>query len=190
MKAILIVVGLAGVTLGAASESHAADLAIIQLKARDGVVDVGSSALAGGVVSTPNTGYGRGVSPDVYWANGVPTNPRSWVVMFEDADAVVDGAPRLQWARFNIPPIVQQIPLDEAWDTEPPGVKAGANSAGGTDYLPPKPTGPATHHYHLEVFALDAVLPLAEGASRQDLIRAMSGHVIASGETVASFRAP
>ena len=163
-------------------------MVIEQLPPRDGgILDVGSFAMTGGALPTASSGYGRGVSPDVYWTSG-PTGTRSYVLLMEDD--LPAGGPSLLWALFNLPEIVTNVPEGEAWDSEPPGLKAGTNSAGATEYLPPKPAAGKQHRYHMQVFALDVMLPLADGASRQDLLKAMVGHVIASGETIATFQAP
>ena len=51
-----------------------------------------------------------------------------------------------------------------------------------------RPSG--THHYHLQVLALDTLLPLAAGANRGQFDRASRGRVIASGETIGLYSAP
>ena len=40
------------------------------------------------------------------------------------------------------------------------------------------PAGALPHHYFFELYALDAKLDLAAGASRADLLKVMDGHVI------------
>ncbi len=184
----LILAGAMATTVVLPLAAFAAPVTINQLPPRNGgLLDVGSFGAGSGALPIANSGYGHGVSPDVYWTAG-PEGARSYVVLMED-DAPA-GGPLLLWALFNLPDTVTNVPEDTAWDADPPGLKFGANSAGGVDYLPPKPAAGAAHRYHLEVFALDTVLPLAEGAPRADLVKAMGGHVIASGETIATFKAP
>jgi phosphatidylethanolamine-binding protein (PEBP) family uncharacterized protein len=43
------------------------------------------------------------------------------------------------------------------------------------------------HHYHFQIFALDIVLELGEGAGRNALLDAMRNHVIAWGDIVATY---
>ncbi len=186
MRSLMLAAALAAAIL-APAPAFSASVTIDQLPPRNGgIVDVGSFAAAGGALPIGATGYGRGVSPDVYWTGG-PEGVRSYVVLMED-DA--PAGPSVFWTLFNVPEFVTNVPADEAWDTDPPGLKVGANSAGEAGYLPPKPAAGKPHHYHLQVFALDTVLPLADGAAHADLVKAMTGHVIASGETVAAFTAP
>jgi Raf kinase inhibitor-like YbhB/YbcL family protein len=183
-----IAIGLMGIFLAGPALADT-PLAIAQVKAKgDSSMDVGSFDATGGQLPQGSSGYGDGVSPDVYWTGG-PTGTASYVVLMEDAGAAKDGAPMLYWSVFNIPEPVSNIPA-KGWDNPPPGVRIGANAGGTTGYLAPKPPSGEAHTYHLEVFSLDTTLSLPDGASGADVIAAMDGHVIASGETTAAFQAP
>ena len=64
----------------------------------------------------------------------------------------------------------------------------GRNTRGSLGYFGPRPpVGDAPHHYHFQVFALDAVLPLGFGADRDQLLKAIQGHVLAKGEIVGRY---
>jgi phosphatidylethanolamine-binding protein (PEBP) family uncharacterized protein len=81
----------------------------------------------------------------------------------------------------------------------------GKNSALELGYAPAAPPrGAGTHHYHFQVFALDALLPGAPGADagyegeqagegvtmnvgRSELFEEMRGHIIAWGEIVGTY---
>jgi phosphatidylethanolamine-binding protein (PEBP) family uncharacterized protein len=55
----------------------------------------------------------------------------------------------------------------------------------GRGYLPPRPfANSGLHHYRFTLYALDADLPLAEGMTREELLAAMKGHVIAQATLV------
>ena len=41
--------------------------------------------------------------------------------------------------------------------------------------------------YYFQVFALDAVLELDESPTRDELVRAMRGHVLASGSLIGTY---
>jgi Raf kinase inhibitor-like YbhB/YbcL family protein len=140
-------------------------------------IHVHSDAIgAGGRIADRNSAYGAGLSPEVNWSP-VP-GAKSYAIVLDDPDA--PGAqPFVHWLVWNIPPARPR--LDEG--AEPPGASVGRNSNGGNGYWGPHPPS-GTHHYHLRVLALDAVLPLAQGASRAQFSQAVRGHVIASGETV------
>jgi Raf kinase inhibitor-like YbhB/YbcL family protein len=55
-------------------------------------------------------------------------------------------------------------------------------------FLGPKPPAGETHPYHIEVFALNTRLRLdPDSAERKDVVNAMKGHVLASGDLVVSY---
>jgi Raf kinase inhibitor-like YbhB/YbcL family protein len=73
--------------------------------------------------------------------------------------------------------------------TQPEGVLQGRTSRGSVGYFGPKPpVGDPPHHYHFQVFALDAKLDVPAGADRDQLLAAMQGHVLAAGELVGTYR--
>ena len=45
-----------------------------------------------------------------------------------------------------------------------------------------------THHYVFSLYALDTKLKLSSGASKKQVVKAMNGHVLASGELVGRFQ--
>jgi phosphatidylethanolamine-binding protein (PEBP) family uncharacterized protein len=61
------------------------------------------------------------------------------------------------------------------------------NIAGMPGYFNPCPPTPTTHHYILEIYALDTKLNLPQTSSRADLLKAMQGHVRAKGTYVGTF---
>jgi Raf kinase inhibitor-like YbhB/YbcL family protein len=80
-------------------------------------------------------------------------------------------------------------PLDRLED--PMGLRQGGNSMGTVGFKGPRPpAGDDAHHYHVELFALDRLLILQVGANRDDVLNAMQGHVLASGEIIGLFAGP
>jgi Raf kinase inhibitor-like YbhB/YbcL family protein len=136
--------------------------------------------------------YGDKVSPPLRWS-GVPPAARALVLMMEDPDAA-EPKPFVHWLLYNLP--VDQTALEESVSPLPRlpqyhGALQGRNSKGSIGYAGPHP--PKTdraHHYHIELFALDEVLTLAPSVDRDQLLTAMSGHVIATGQIVGLFKAP
>jgi phosphatidylethanolamine-binding protein (PEBP) family uncharacterized protein len=49
------------------------------------------------------------------------------------------------------------------------------------------PAGHGVHHYHFQLFALNRALPFDAGASVDELVQAMKGCTIASGELVGTY---
>jgi phosphatidylethanolamine-binding protein (PEBP) family uncharacterized protein len=62
-------------------------------------------------------------------------------------------------------------------------------SSGGTDgyFGPAPPPGHGVHRYHFELFALDDEPELPPHATKRDILHAMRGHVLASGEIVGTY---
>ncbi len=132
----------------------------------------------------------RNVSPALAWT-AVPARTEEVVVLVEDPDAPLPHA-FVHWSLYGIPPKVTA--LDEGISVEAPlleGALQGKNSTGKIGFFGPKPPrGHGVHHYHFQVFALDARLGLAEGADRDALVEAMRGHVLAQGEVVGTYENP
>lgn len=168
---------------GSALASPLSGLAIAQAPAAGGRHIAVSFDTVGrdGAIAQRHTAYGAGVQPQVNWQS-VPS-ARSYDLVLEDPDAP-GGAPFVHWLVWNIPAGVTHL----AEGARPAGTE-GRNGRGGVGYYGPHPPS-GTHHYHLEVFALDAPLTLKAGADRGQLIQAMRGHVLASGEAVGLSSAP
>ncbi len=110
--------------------------------------------------------------------------------MMEDPDAA-ENPPFVHWIMYNIPADITR--LDKGVPPEPQvelpkGALQGKNDRGAVGYFGPKPPPEdPPHHYHFQVFALDKVLELPFGASRAELLAAMEGHVLASGDLVGLY---
>jgi Raf kinase inhibitor-like YbhB/YbcL family protein len=109
---------------------------------------------------------------------------KSYAVTMRDPDAP-SPRPFVHWLIWNLPDSVRALAGGEV----PAGASQGRNGTGGIGYFGPRPPS-GVHHYHLAVFALDTRLTLVAGADYEALTNAMKGHVIASGEVVATFAAP
>jgi Raf kinase inhibitor-like YbhB/YbcL family protein len=132
----------------------------------------------------------RAPSPPLVWQDA-PAQVKEFVVVCEDPDAPFPS-PFVHWIAYGIPRGSSELPLDVAKSERPegvPGLKQGLNGAhepGFTGAAPP--AGHGVHHYHFQVFGLDAPLHLRkERPERDDILEAMRGHVIAFGETVATY---
>lgn len=155
-----------------------------------GVIQVTSRSFAAGEPIPPrHSEYADGVSPALAW-RAVP-NARSYVLIAEDPDAK-PITPFVHWVAWNIPGHVTTLPeglQEQDRLTEPAGLMQGATSRGSVGYYGPRPpVGDPPHRYHFQVLALDTLLTLPLGASRDDVLAAAKGHVLAKGELVGSYR--
>lgn len=123
---------------------------------------------------------GDGSPPPLSW-DEVPGAPRSFVLVCEDPDAPRD-TPFVHWLVYAIPGHIRA--LDSNVDEFREGLN-GRNQRGFHPAAPPPGSGP--HRYYFQLFALDADLTLPEGATREDLLRAMAGHVTAWAEIVGTY---
>ena len=137
--------------------------------------------------------YDQNISPALHWSDG-PQGTQSYALLMEDPDAPVLPNPYIHWVAWNIPAGTLSLPggLSTAPKlTQPKGMMQGANQSGTSGYHGPRPPeGDGTHHYHFQLFALDTVLKLPLGTTRDELLKAMKGHVLAVGETIGTFERP
>jgi Raf kinase inhibitor-like YbhB/YbcL family protein len=167
------------------------DIAIKLVKPRDnGRLAISAPFDPQATIPLAHVADGDNASPRLEWS-GAPDGTRSFVVIMDDPDAA-QPKPFVHWIVYDVPGDVTH--LREGLPTEPvlplpDGVKQGTNSMGATGYFGPKPpVGDPAHAYHIQVFALDiASLDLDPGATRDEVIAAMEGHVLTAGEIVGLF---
>lgn len=128
---------------------------------------------------------GADVSPPLTW-EGAPAGTRSFSVVAEDPDA--PGGTFVHWVLYDVPGTARALPENlPQQKTLPDGSRQGRNGFGRIGYGGPcPPPGPA-HRYSFRLFALDATLDLAPGASRGDLDRAMKGKILAQAELLGRY---
>lgn len=154
------------------SESPASDLKLVS-----GVFREGAS------IPSPYTCRGRNVNPPLNIHN-VPAGTQSLTLIMHDPDAV--KADFLHWLIWDIPPSTESI----AANSVPVGAIQGNNDMGKLGYSGPcPPDGTGTHRYVFELYALDKTLDLPRQASRQDVNRAMQGHIIKEHKLIGTFAA-
>ena len=133
------------------------------------------------------SGYGESTSPSLHW-NAVP-GAKSYMIIVEDPDA--RPATVVHWLLWNIPATAtglrEGLPSD-ARLSDPQGAVQGSNSHESVGYAGPHPPGgDPSHHYHFQIFALDQLLDVAPGASRDAVVAAAAGHVLAKGDLVGLY---
>lgn len=145
-------------------------------------IEVSSSAFEPGVaIPRKHTGEGQDVSPTLTWT-GVPDETKEIALICDDPDAPTP-APWVHWVVYKIP--ADRTGLPEG-DTQ--GALEGKNDFGGTGYGGPMPPrGHGVHRYHFKVYALDTELEVAAGLTKERLLEAMEGHVLAEGELIGTY---
>ncbi|OGT49488.1 MAG: hypothetical protein A3E82_04605 [Gammaproteobacteria bacterium RIFCSPHIGHO2_12_FULL_38_11] len=137
--------------------------------------------LNGEFIPTQYTCDGNDLSPQLHWT-GEPENTKSFVLIVDDPDAPMGNWDH--WLLFNIPSDINQ--LKEAFSKLPSGTKEGKNSWEKTGYGGPCPPS-NIHRYFFKLYALDTLLSLENGATKDQLIQAMQGHVLAQAELMGRY---
>jgi Raf kinase inhibitor-like YbhB/YbcL family protein len=165
-------------------KSPGVPLALKRAEARaKGTLSVRSNSIRG-AIPVMHSEYAEGVSPEISWSE--VEGAKSYALILEDPDART-VRPFVHWVAWNIPADVTTLPAG----LSRPEVCQGKTSRGSVGYFGPRPPeGDPPHHYHFQVFALDKQLDVPPGADRDEVLRAMSGHVLAAGELVGTFQRP
>jgi Raf kinase inhibitor-like YbhB/YbcL family protein len=131
---------------------------------------------------------GRDQSPDLSWS-GLPEGTRSLVLIVDDPDAPDPTAPRMvwdHWLLYDLPPDSGGLPAAVAKEDLPAGTLEGINSWGRTGYGGPCPPIGRHRYFHI-LYALDIRLPELRQPTKNLLLEAMQGHIIARTELVGTY---
>lgn len=132
----------------------------------------------GEMIPAKYTANGEDISPPLNWED-IPPNTKTVAIINDDPDAF--GGDWVHWVIYNIPVkttgLPENVPPKEVLDNN---VKQGTNDFPTIGYKGPKPPK-GVHRYMFKIFALDIELDLAAGATKQQLLKAMEGHILARG---------
>ena len=127
---------------------------------------------------------GEDISPPMQWTDP-PEGAMSFALIVDDPDAPVGTW--VHWVLYNLPSDTRS--LTEAFPSDadlPDGSKNGENSWGRLGYGGPCPPG-GTHRYFFKLYALDMILDMAAGATKEQLLQAMEGHILAESELMGTY---
>jgi Raf kinase inhibitor-like YbhB/YbcL family protein len=161
-------------TLGTAATDEPGD-GTVQTTAT-GMVLTSSAFDHEGDIPQQYTCDGDDVSPPLQ-LSGVPQGTAGLVLIMEDPDA---GGTFDHWVNFDVA-VADSFPEDAGSLGT-----AGQTSFGRTGYGGPCPPS-GTHRYFFTVYALDSDLGLAEGASKEEVLEAMDGHVLAEATLMGRY---
>jgi hypothetical protein len=126
------------------------------------------------------------LSPDLQWSK-VPSASKSLVLICDDPDAPVGTW--VHWVLYDLPPSSNGIPEDmpkaQALDN---GAKQGVNDYKQIGYGGPCPPPGKPHRYFFRLYALDLKPDLKPGLTKNDLLKAMEGHVMAEGQLMGTYQ--
>lgn len=144
---------------------------------------------AGACIPRKHTADGSNLSPPLQWT-GVPSTAKELALIVDDPDAPRE-MPWVHWVAYRIAPatvaLPEGVPPAERV-AQPASMLQGVNSWGRIGYGGPEPPrGHGVHHYRFRIYALDDTLDRKPGSTREALLAAMEGHVLATGELVGTY---
>jgi Raf kinase inhibitor-like YbhB/YbcL family protein len=120
-------------------------------------------------------------SPPLAWHN-VPRRTQSFLLIMDDPDAPAGVWDH--WVLYNIPATTHALP--ENIQTLPLGTQTGINSWRQPHYNGPCPPD-REHRYYFKLYALDTLLELHDGATKEQVEAAMRNHVITTAELMGRY---
>lgn len=118
---------------------------------------------------------GEDINPELI-IEDVPLEAKSLVLIVDDPDA--PAGTWTHWTVWNIPPDTKVIYEGKL----PEGAKEGKTDFGRSGYGGPCPPSGKPHRYFFKIYALDSMLNLESGASRQELEQALVNHILDQAE--------
>jgi len=136
---------------------------------------------ANGAIPVVHTCDGPGTAPPLEWT-GAPTATRAFALIADDPDAPDPAAPTRTFVHWVVYAISKSsTSLDQN------GFREGLNDRGQPGYTGPCPPK-GRHRYFFKLYALDTLLDLKPGATKQDVEAAIKGHVLAEGQLMGTYQ--
>ncbi len=139
-----------------------------------------------GELPVKNTCDGENFSP-VIELHGVPEGARRAAVLMEDPNS--ESGEWINWVAWDIP--VKPDVRNTIWENigNHSGVTIGTSSWGVNSYGGPCPLK-GEHLYLIKVYILDDLLRLPNSASKEELLRAMEGHLLDKALVIGKYERP
>ncbi|MFA5039195.1 MAG: YbhB/YbcL family Raf kinase inhibitor-like protein [Candidatus Omnitrophota bacterium] len=129
---------------------------------------------------------GSDISPQLSWG-GAPEGTKSFALIADDPDA--PAKTWTHWVIYNIPQDSTGLPQDFPHDPAlPDGIRQGINDSGETGYGGPCPPPGKPHRYYFRLYALDSLLELEKNATKDQLLRAMKGHILEEAVLMGTYK--
>lgn len=129
---------------------------------------------------------GKNISPALTW-NEPPAGTQSFALIMDDPDA--PGGVWVHWVLFNIPAEARSLQEDlptTGKNVDPSAIYVGKNSWSAIGYGGPCPPS-GTHRYYFKLYALGTTISLLPGATKEQLLKEMEGHILAQAELMGTF---
>jgi len=176
-----------GVLLCLLAFSFSIRLVLAAEHSEKGIMQLSSNAFADGQpIPAKYTCDDKNVSPPMKWT-GTPPNAKSIALIADDPDA--PAGTWVHWVLYNLPANLGELPEDlPKAQYIPGGGKQGLNDFKHLGYGGPCPPAGKVHRYFFKLYALDAVLELKPGVTKQNLEQAMDKHIVAEGRLMGTYK--
>lgn len=137
----------------------------------------------GGMIPSLYTCDGKNINFPLTIAD-VPAGAKSLVIIMDDPDvpsSVREDNMWVHWVIYNIPPETKRIEENKT----PPGVQ-GMGTGGKMEYQGPCPPD-REHRYFIKLYAIDTILKLKTGATKEDVEAAIQGHIVEQTQLMGRF---
>ena len=128
---------------------------------------------------------GADVSPELRF--DVDVAAQSLALIVDDPDA--PGGSWVHWVVYNLPATAPGLAEAVGSSHRPGGGRAGTNSWGRGGWGGPCPPS-GRHRYFFTIYALDVELPDLGAATREELLRAMTGHIVGKAQLLGTCLRP
>jgi len=145
-----------------------------------------SSFSQGGEIPRKFTCDGVDVSPELSWT-GAPAGTQSFALIADDPDAPVGTW--THWVLYDLPSQTAALPEGVSKvDEVPSGGRQGRNDFRKIGYGGPCPPPGRPHRYFFKLYALDRMLNLKPGSSKQEVEQAMQNHILGKAELMGKYQ--
>jgi Raf kinase inhibitor-like YbhB/YbcL family protein len=181
----IILVMMAITMMGAMGCAAAEKPADLSKEGTEATMQITSTAFEhGDMMPVEYTADGANVNPALAWGK-VPAGTKSLALICDDPDAPMGTW--VHWVVWNLPPTSSGLPWAVPHgDAIAGGGLQGRNGSGKLGYSGPAPPS-GTHRYFFKLYALDTELDLPAGSGKADLLKAMEGHILGSGELMGRY---
>lgn len=140
----------------------------------------------GAAIPAKHTCEAKNVSPPLKWS-GMPTATKSLALIMDDPDA--PGGTWVHWVLYDLPATANELAEDVPKSQYVAGAaKQGLNSFRHLGYGGPCPPPGKPHRYFFKLYALDTVLDLKPGVTKNDLESATEKHILAQAQLMGTYQ--
>ena len=140
---------------------------------------------SGGAIPKQFTCEGKNVSPPLTWT-GASANVKSFALIVDDPDA--PNGTWVHWVVYDLPATTTELPQDTPKSQSIAGnAKQGINDFKQVGYGGPCPPPGKAHRYFFKLYALDEMLNLKPGATKKEIEKAMTSHIVGTAELIGTY---